>query len=75
MGIIDVNLMHSELNVGLTPLTASEQEKQYVSLTLVIRINPGITRFKIPTVNQCTVNWIPVGYYETECKYVLAAIF
>jgi len=29
-----------ELNVGLTPLTASEQDKQYVSLTLVITINP-----------------------------------
>ena len=31
----------SELNVSLTPLTASEQDKQYVSLTLVIRINSG----------------------------------
>lgn len=29
-----------ELNVGLTPLTASEQDKQYVSLTLVITITP-----------------------------------
>ena len=33
----------SELNVSLTPLTASEQDKQYVSLTLVIRINSGET--------------------------------
>lgn len=29
-----------ELNVSLTPLTASEQDKQYVSLLLVIKISP-----------------------------------
>ena len=30
-----------EVLIHLTPLTASEEEKQYVSLTLVIKINEG----------------------------------
>ena len=31
----------SELSIKITPLTASEQEKQYVSLTLVVLLPPG----------------------------------
>ena len=31
----------TEIIIKITPLTASEQEKQYVSLTLVVKINQG----------------------------------
>ena len=35
-----------EISIKITPLTASEQEKQYVSLTLVITLPLGIEMFK-----------------------------
>ena len=31
----------TEISIKITPLTASEQEKQYVSLTLVVSISDG----------------------------------
>ena len=31
----------AEISIKITPLTASEQEKQYVSLTLVVSITDG----------------------------------
>ena len=31
----------TEIVIKITPLTASEQEKQYVSLTLVVKISEG----------------------------------
>ena len=37
----DDNDAPKEISIKITPLTASEQEKQYVSLTLVVTITEG----------------------------------
>ena len=36
----------TEISIKITPLTASEQEKQYVSLTLVVSITEGEWQFR-----------------------------
>ena len=36
----------TEISIKITPLTASEQEKQYVSLTLVVTITEGEWQFR-----------------------------
>ena len=42
-----------EISIKITPLTASEQEKQYVSLTLVVTISEGKMQMR------CMVQAIP----------------
>ena len=39
--ILSQDARPSEINIKITPLTASEQEKQYVSLSLVVSLSDG----------------------------------
>ena len=57
----------TEISIKITPLTASEQEKQYVSLTLVVTITEGEWQFRweplelsktLSEISQCPIRTV-----------------
>ena len=56
----DDNDSPKEISIKITPLTASEQEKQYVSLTLVVTITEGI----LQSHGHLTLTYAPLPLYS-----------
>ena len=54
--LLELKLIPQELSIKILPLTEGEQEKQYVSLNLVVSLPEGSTNnVQITTFASCTL--------------------